>query len=106
MTDEERPLSDGATSDAERKAETDIDNIDDDYSRPLSYRREQYRDSFQPQRKPTIPEKPPEQFKELPEDQGFTVKALMEGAMLVAISLLLAVIGIYAPHAFGWISWM
>ena len=97
MTDEERPLSDGANGGAEQEAETDLDNIDDDYSRPLSYMREMEQDSFQPQRKPVIPEKPPEQFRELPEDQGFTVKALMEGAMLVAISLLLAVIGIYAP---------
>lgn len=97
MTDEERPLSDGANGGAEQEAETDLDNIDDDYSLPLSYRREKERDSYQPPRQPVIPEKPPEQFRELPEDQGFTVKALMEGAMLVAISLLLAVIGIYAP---------
>lgn len=97
MTDEERPLSDGANGGAEQEAETDLDNIDDDYSLPLSYRREKERDSYLPPRQPVIPEKPPEQFRELPEDQGFTVKALMEGAMLVAISLLLAVIGIYAP---------
>ena len=97
MTDDERPLSDGANGGAEQEAETDLDNIDDDYSLPLSYRREKERDSYQPPRKPVIPEKPPAQFRELPEDQGFTVKALMEGAMLVAISLLLAVIGIYAP---------
>lgn len=97
MTDEERPLSDDANGGAEREAKTDIDNIDDDYSRPLSYMREMEQDGFQPQRRPTIPEKPPEQFRELPQDQGFTVQALMEGAMLVAISLLLAVIGIYAP---------
>ena len=96
MTDEERPLSGDANGGAEREANTDLDNIDD-YSRPLSYMREMEQDSFQPQRRPTIPEKPPEQFRELPKDQGFTVQALMEGAMLVAISLLLAVIGIYAP---------
>ncbi|MBO7667117.1 MAG: YybS family protein [Firmicutes bacterium] len=97
MTDEERPLSEGVNDGAEQEPETDIDNTDDDYSRPLSYRREMERQSVPPPPRPTIPEKPPEQFRELPKDQGFTVKALMEGAMLIAISLLLAVIGIYTP---------
>ncbi|MBR5429606.1 MAG: YybS family protein [Firmicutes bacterium] len=72
---------------------------DDDYSLPLSHRRElENGHPYRPeQRRPTIPEKPSRQYRELPPDQGFTVRSLMEGAMMVAISLLLAVIGIYVP---------
>ena len=113
MTDQER--STNSESRTEASAETgleaddirDIDDIydgpsdgpedDDDYSYPLSYRRESDQYYQPPQRKATIPEKPPEQFRELPKDEGFTVSALVEGAMMVAVSLLLAVIGIYLP---------
>lgn len=70
---------------------------DDDYSLPLSHLREK-EGAYPPQiRRATIPEKPPLQYRELPDDRGFSVRALMEGAMMVAISLLLALVGIYAP---------
>ena len=71
--------------------------LDDDYSLPLSHRRESERPYRPERRRATIPEKPPQQFRELPPDEGFSVRALMEGAMMVALSLLLAVVGMYVP---------
>ena len=70
---------------------------DDDYSLPLSHGREYERPYPPAERKPTIPEKPATEYRELPRDEGFTVRSLMEGAMLIAVSLLLAAVGIYAP---------
>ena len=98
LNDENSEVADIAGFEEEQEAGADIDSeYDDDYSLPLSHRREREPSYRFPERKPTIPEKPPEQFRELPPDEGFSVKALMEGSMLVAISLLLAVIGIYTP---------
>ena len=98
LNEEDDTDTDETVLEDRQEADEDIDTeYDDDYSLPLSHRRETEPSYSYPERKPTIPEKPPEQFRELPRDEGFSVKSLMEGAMLVAISLLLAVIGIYAP---------
>ena len=112
MTDQERFANSESITDVSTGAGLEADDIgdnydmhngpaeptedDDDYSYPLSYRRENDQSYQPPPRKATIPEKPPEQFRELPKDEGFTARALAEGAMMVAVSLLLAVIGIYS----------
>ena len=92
----------------QQAAPQDGGEADSDYSYPLSYYEEETKErdasqhgsgdahyqSYQP------PPPPPMQepvFREIPEDRGFSIHALTEGAMMVAISLLLAAVSLYIP---------
>lgn len=88
------------------------DDTDTDYSYPLSYYREDeferrdyqrqkeqaeqdkssYYRSYQP------PPPPPQQaFREIPQTEGFSIAALTEAAMMIAVSLVLSVVSLYVP---------
>lgn len=75
---------------------------EDDYSLPLSARRETgWRQTYQREPEPaavyTPPTAPPAEYREVPDDQGFTVRALVEGAMMVALTVLFGLISLYVP---------
>lgn len=66
-------------------------------SLPLSAGREQGEQYYQQTDNAPPPPPPPPEWKPIPEDKKFTVRALTEGAMMIAIALLLAFIGNYVP---------
>ena len=77
---------------------------DDDYSLPLSARREREPFRFAPPAPEPEPEAsqeplflPQEEYRDIPKDKGFTLRALTESAMMIAISLTLALVGYYVP---------
>ncbi|MDO4582260.1 MAG: YybS family protein [Bacillota bacterium] len=82
---------------------------DDDYSLPLSARRERERGSYTrdrsgsgddylpPSQPPPPPPPPPREWRALPDNDRLDLRAITEGAMMAAIALLLAVIGAYVP---------
>lgn len=102
----------------EPEANTDTDTIlplqpeqtaqeedDEAVSLPLSARREKQLDrqsilEGQPQHKEYAPPPPPPpRYREIPPDQGFTARALAEGAMMVALGLLFSLLYLYLPVA-------
>lgn len=108
MTDEhltDEPVKDGQMNDTGER------EPDDDISLPLSATREdrdQYSQpvsgSWDPERyyeeqaeRPMIPSAAAPEWKEIPTDSGFKARAITEGAMMVALALLLAFISNYVP---------
>ena len=102
----------------EPEANTDTDTIlplqpgqtvqeedDEAVSLPLSARWEKQLDrqsilEGQPQHKEYAPPPPPPlRYREIPPDQGFTARALAEGAMMVALGLLFSLLYLYLPVA-------
>lgn len=83
--------------------------VDEEYSLPLSARREQgWRKEWEAGREqelhrdqaPSPPPQPPSlppKFKEIPPEQGFTARSVVEGALALALSVVLAVISNYLP---------
>ena len=74
------------------------DDDDEEVSLPLSAYREGENEGYSsPQ--PVIPPQPEATYREIPQANKLTVRGLMECAMMVAISLVLALIGFYVPVA-------